>query len=167
MAIYLPTRAIRKMLLNRIKSGSGVFVGRMFARGPGHQDSKPGRVIPKTQKWYLIPPCLTLGIIRNRSRVKWTNQGKGKAPTPTPRYIWFSLVWFYGISTIECHLILNPFLYKETLRFQTIQLNISKVFVDTQLNVKTVLFQSIWSIISLNVRNSSISNNSVWHKYTV
>ena len=26
--------------------------------------SIPGRVIPKTQKWYLMPPCLKLSIIR-------------------------------------------------------------------------------------------------------
>ena len=43
----------------------------------------PGRVIQKTQKWYLIPPCLTLSIIRYGSRVKWSNPGKGIAPSPT------------------------------------------------------------------------------------
>ena len=37
------------------------------------------------KKWYLIPPCLTLGIIRYASRVKWRNPGKGVAPSPTPR----------------------------------------------------------------------------------
>ena len=35
--------------------------------------SIPGRVIPKTLKWYLIPPCLTLRDIRYVSRVKWSN----------------------------------------------------------------------------------------------
>ena len=34
---------------------------------------------------YLIPPCLTLSIIRYVSRVKWSNPGKGVAPSPTPR----------------------------------------------------------------------------------
>ena len=35
-----------------------------------------GRVIPKTQKkWYLMPPCLTLSIIRNGSRVSEAIQG--------------------------------------------------------------------------------------------
>ena len=37
------------------------------------------------KKWYLIPPCLTLSIIRYVSRVKWSNPGKGVAPSPTPR----------------------------------------------------------------------------------
>ena len=36
-------------------------------------------------KWYLIPPCLTLSIIRYASRVKWSNPGKGVAFSPTPR----------------------------------------------------------------------------------
>ena len=42
------------------------------------------RVIPKTQKWYLIPPCLTLSIIRYGSMLKWRYPGKGVAPSPTP-----------------------------------------------------------------------------------
>ena len=31
----------------------------------------------RLKEWYLIPPCLTLSIIRYRSRVKWINPGKG------------------------------------------------------------------------------------------
>ena len=30
-----------------------------------------------------MPPCLTLSIIRYGSRVKWSNPGKGVAPSPT------------------------------------------------------------------------------------
>ena len=60
-------------------------VGRVFGNGPGDRGLIPGRVIPKTfKKWYLIPPCLTLSIIRFVSRVKWSNPEKGVAP-PTPR----------------------------------------------------------------------------------
>ena len=47
--------------------------------------TRPGRVIPKTQKWYLMLPCLTLSVIRYGSRVKWSNPGIGVAPFPTPR----------------------------------------------------------------------------------
>ena len=43
-----------------------------------------GCVIPKTQKWYLMLPCLTLRNIRYVSRVKWSNPGKGVAPSSTP-----------------------------------------------------------------------------------
>ena len=46
--------------------------------------SIPGRVVPKTQKMYLMLPCLTLSIIRYASRVKWSNPGRGVAPSPTP-----------------------------------------------------------------------------------
>ena len=31
-----------------------------------------------------MPPCLTLSIIMYVSRVKWSNPGKGVAPSPTP-----------------------------------------------------------------------------------
>ena len=39
-------------------------MSRVFADGPGDWGSIPGQVRPKTQKWYLILPCLTLSIIR-------------------------------------------------------------------------------------------------------
>ena len=38
----------------------------------------------RLKKWYLMPPCLTLSIIRYVSRVKWSNPGKEVAPSPTP-----------------------------------------------------------------------------------
>ena len=37
----------------------------------------------RLKKWYLMPPCLTLSIIRYGSRVKLSNPGKGVAPSPT------------------------------------------------------------------------------------
>ena len=37
----------------------------------------------RLKKWYLIPPCLTLSIIKYGSRVKWSNPGKGVAPSHT------------------------------------------------------------------------------------
>ena len=41
----------------------------------------------RLKKWYLMPPCLTLSIIRYGSRVKWRNPGKWVVPTPT---LWYS-----------------------------------------------------------------------------
>ena len=41
----------------------GIMV-RALANGPGDLGLILGRVIPKTKKWYLIPPCLILNIIR-------------------------------------------------------------------------------------------------------
>ena len=55
-------------------------MSREFANGAGDLSSILGRVLPKTQKWYLMPPCLTLSIIRLGSRVKWSNPEKGVAP---------------------------------------------------------------------------------------
>ena len=39
-------------------------MSRVFTNGLGDQGSISGRVIPKTQKWYLVWSCLTLRIIR-------------------------------------------------------------------------------------------------------
>ena len=37
------------------------------------------------KKWYLMPPCLTLCIIRYGSSVRWSNLGKRVASSPTPQ----------------------------------------------------------------------------------
>ena len=39
----------------------------------------------RLKKWYLMLSCLTLSIIRYVSRVRWSNPGKGVAPSPTLR----------------------------------------------------------------------------------
>ena len=69
-------------LMLRINVG---LMSRVFANGPGDRSSISGRVIPKTQKWYLMLPCLALSTIRWGSRVKWGNLGNQVAPSPTPR----------------------------------------------------------------------------------
>ena len=56
----------------------------IYIYGPGDLCSILSRIIPKTQKWYLMPTCLTLNIIRYGSRVKWSNPWKRVAPSPTP-----------------------------------------------------------------------------------
>ena len=60
-------------------------VGRVFANGPEDRGSIPGRVIPKTQKTVLYTYLLNTQYYRYVSRVKWSNLGKGKAPSPTPQ----------------------------------------------------------------------------------
>ena len=42
----------------------GRFLVNLISSGPGDRGSIPGRFKPKTQKWYLIPLCLILCIIR-------------------------------------------------------------------------------------------------------
>ena len=63
---------------------------RVLANGMEDLGSISGWVIPKTQKWYLMLPCLTLIIIMYGSRVKWGNLGKGVASCPKP---WCSCYW--------------------------------------------------------------------------
>ena len=61
------------------------------------------------KKWYLISPCLTLSIIRYVSRVKWSNPGKGVAPSPTP---WCSSYWKGSLRVIlnySCQLFMRKF----------------------------------------------------------
>ena len=41
-----------------------VLEGRVFTNGPGDLGSVVSRLIPKTLKWYLITPSLTLINIR-------------------------------------------------------------------------------------------------------
>ena len=64
------------------------LVGRVFANGPRDRGSIPGHVIPKTLKMVLDTSSLNTQhtyLIRYVSRVKWSNPGKGVAPSPTQR----------------------------------------------------------------------------------
>ena len=38
----------------------------------------------RLKKWYLVIPCLTLSIITQGSRVKWSNPEKGVMPSAIP-----------------------------------------------------------------------------------
>ena len=93
--IFVPVKLLLSVLHNHILHSTPLMnyltldipiglVGRVFANGPGDRGSIPGRAIQRLKKWYLMPPCLTLSIIRSGSRVKWSNPGKGVAPSPTP-----------------------------------------------------------------------------------
>ena len=65
-----------KLLTNFTSPDIGIMV-RVFAKGPGES-------YQRLKKWYLMPPCSTLSIIRHGSRVKWRTPGKGVAPIPAP-----------------------------------------------------------------------------------
>ena len=71
------------------------LTSRVFANSPGDRGS-----ISKTQKWYLMRPCLTLSIIRYVLKLKWSNPGEGIASSSTPRCssywkrsLWVTLDW--------------------------------------------------------------------------
>ena len=67
------------------------LVGRVFTNGPGSLGSIPGRVTPKTLKTVLGTSLLNTQVrIRYVSRVKWSNPGKGVAPSHT---LWCSSYW--------------------------------------------------------------------------
>ena len=80
---------------------------RVFINSPGDRGSIPDRIIPKTQKWYLIFLFLRLSIIRYISRVKWvkwSNPGRGVVPSPASRCssYWKGSLWVtveYGRPT--------------------------------------------------------------------
>ena len=59
---------------------------RVFTNGPLDLGSIPGRVIPKTQKMVLDSALLNTQNYKVRIKVvKWSNPGKGVAPSPTLR----------------------------------------------------------------------------------
>ena len=53
----------------------------------------------RLKKWYLMLPCLTLSIIRYRSRVKWSNLWNGVAPSPHLSVVAIEKGAFGSIST--------------------------------------------------------------------
>ena len=90
------------------------YSGREFANGPG------------LKKWYLIPPCLTLSIIRYVSRVKWSNPGKGVVPSPTPRYSSTLFLYFFPFFIPQYILFFNSnFIFPFLLVFHSILILLS------------------------------------------
>ena len=66
-----------------LKQRTAVQLHRVFANGPGNWGSIPGRVIPKTQRWYLMPPCSTQHYkVKIKGKVEQSREWS--APTPTP-----------------------------------------------------------------------------------
>ena len=105
---------------------------RAFANGPRDLGSIPGRVIPKTQKRYLMPPCLTFSFIRYWSRIKWSSLGNEVAPFPTP---WCCSYWkgafgspsttvtnfTYNWSSLSLYWLWHKINYQVMTRYKTFQ----------------------------------------------
>ena len=87
------------------------LVGSMFTNNLGRHGSIPGRVILKTQKWYLMLPRLSLIIRRYGSRVKWSNPGKGVVSSPSPQYssYWKGSLWVTLYN--GCQIYLDIYIY--------------------------------------------------------
>ena len=75
----------------------GIMV-RLFTSGPRNWGSILGRVIQKTQKWYLMPPCLTHYMVRIKG--KWNNPGKGVVSSPTPRSTYIYICKYIGCKLL-------------------------------------------------------------------
>ena len=60
----------------------------------------------RLKKMYLMSSCLTLCIIRYRSRVKWTNSREGVAPSPTSRCSSYWKGSFWVAFNYSCQLYL-------------------------------------------------------------
>ena len=127
----------------------------------------------KLKKWYLMPPWLTLSIIRWGSRVKWSNPGKGVAPSPTPQCssYWrrcFRVTLNYGrqhniiISrVISSHMgpmyIETPSIYTFTEWTEIIGLSHgSHVYWDT-MYIKIMVSSRNWILTKTSIHN-------VWYK---
>ena len=87
---YLPIIILNNISINLFSVRPGYLhnsesIGRWLAT----RGSIPCQVLPKTQKWFLMPPCLIFSFLRYGLRVKWFNPGKGVAPSPTSRYCSF------------------------------------------------------------------------------
>ena len=95
----------------------------MFANGPGDLGSIPGRVIPKTPKMVLDAILLNTQHYKVLSRVKWSNPGKGVAPSPKLRCSSYRkgslrVTLDYGRQLylhLNCELILNWIIWNRTL----------------------------------------------------
>ena len=79
----LVSRTIGKHSTNCIWIICNGWLGRVFVSGLGDWLQSQVKLYQRLKKWYLIPPCLTLSIIRYVSRVKWSNPGKGEVPSFT------------------------------------------------------------------------------------
>ena len=111
----------------------------VFANGQGDQSSIPDQGIPKTPK--IVLDCSLLNIQCNIVQIKskWSNQGKGVAPTSTPwcssfRKEAFRLIWTTvgQLTNVESTVIYSP----------NLSISNSKVFPEFYmlLNWKFVLF---------------------------
>ena len=60
------------------------LVGRVFANGLGDLGSIPGHVIPKTLE--MVLDTSLLNTRQYKVHIKWSNPGKGVAPSSTSQY---------------------------------------------------------------------------------
>ena len=110
----------------------------------------------------LFPVEIENGIfLKVEKKCIWFNFGswwKYGCKFPNEVFLFLSLFGFYGISTFVGYLMPNPFIYKWTVLFQTIQFSVNTVSMS-----KTALYQTIQFSISrqFTCQYSSISSSAV------
>ena len=96
---------------------------RVFANGLGDQGSIPGQVIPKTQKMILDVALLNTQHYKVQIKGKWSNPGKGVAPSPT---LWWSSNWKGSIQVVFNNGLTTYFIYIYIYMHYSLQLNRSR-----------------------------------------
>ena len=106
----------------------------------------------RLKKWYLVPPCLTLSVIRYRSRVKQSNKGNGVAPSPTPlcSSYWKARLWSPSIKVAN-------FAYLNAQRRSYMG---SWSVLLTNAHLEAVNYQYLWwvslyNVVILNIKRGS------------
>ena len=94
----------------------------------------------RLKKWYLMPPCLTISVIRYRSRVKWNNPGKGVVPSLIP---WCSSYRKFGSpSTTSAHFIFTYVWFRRSL---SLSLSLSLSHTHTHIYIYIIIIIIIMS----------------------
>ena len=89
-----------------------------------------------------MPPCLTLSNIRYGSRVKWSNPGKGLAPSPT---LQCSTYWKGSLQVAfdySCQLYFYIYIYKY----------IKTLYIYKKLYIYIYIYETKWINIGMMVR---------------
>ena len=90
----------------------------------------------RLKKWYLVPPCLILSIIRYASRVKWSNPGKGITPSQHLGVVAIEKGAFRSPLT-KVNYIYNIYIYKQDLALNNQQEMVSHIIqLTNQINNK-------------------------------
>ena len=85
-------------------------VGRVFANAPGDLGSIPSRVVPKTLKMVLDSYLLNTEDYKVRIKLKWSNPGKGVAPSHTPRCSsYWKWIFWSPLTTVANFLLMYVF----------------------------------------------------------
>ena len=83
VCVYFKVIPLRMIIHPLSRSSSHILIFRQWPGRPEFNTQVESYQRPK--KWYWMPPCWTLSIIRYGSKVKWSNPGKGVASSSTPQ----------------------------------------------------------------------------------